>query len=135
MYLVDIQLALLCINNMKVIYGKQTAEVLAKRTTVLELDTFFQVGLTEPITAYAVLEATNIPLQEIPVMDKTIDLHNTMMLEYKKRNWDYCEQALDHLRGRWGGEIDSFYSIFWDRIQELKEEELPDSWTGIMMSN
>lgn len=117
---------------MKVIYGKQTAEVLAKRTTVLELDTFFQIGLTEPITAYAVLEATNIPLQEIPVMDKTIDLHNTMMSEYRKRNWDYCDQAIDHLRGKWGGEIDSFYSIFSDRIQELKETELSDGWTGIM---
>lgn len=119
---------------MKVIYGKQTAEVLAKRTTVLELDTFFQAGLAEPITAYAVIEANNIPLQEIPIIDKTINLHNSMMIEYRKRNWNFCEQAIENLTGKWGGEIDSFYTIFSDRISELKESELPENWSGVVVT-
>lgn len=119
---------------MKVIYGKESAQALEQRATILELDTFFQAGLTEPITAYAVLEASNVPIVEIATMDKTIDLHNTMMVEYRKKNWSYCEQALEHLKGKWGGEIDSFYEIFSERIQELKETDLSDDWTGVVIA-
>jgi hypothetical protein len=102
--------------------------------TVLELDTFFQPGLTDPITAYAVLENTSIPFPEIPVVEKHRELHNTMMLEYRRRNWNYCVQALEHLVGKWGGELDSFYEELSNRISQLQEANLPDDWTGIVIN-
>jgi hypothetical protein len=119
---------------MKVIFGKQVAESLGNRMTVLELDTFFQPGLTDPITAYAVLENTSIPFPEIPVVEKHRELHNTMMLEYRRRNWNYCVQALEHLVGKWGGELDSFYEELSKRISQLQEANLPDDWTGIVIN-
>lgn len=120
--------------SMKVIFGKQVAESLADRMTILELDTFFQPGLVDPVTAYAVLENTTVPYQEIPVVDKHQELHNTMMLEYRRRNWNYCEQALEHLLGKWGGELDSFYQELSTRIAQLKETKLSDDWTGIVIN-
>lgn len=119
---------------MKVIFGKQQAEQIGNRMTVLELDTFFEPGLTEPISTYAVLDNTSIPLQEIPVLENFVELHNNMMLEYRKRNWNYCEHAIEHLLGRWKGELDSFYESLADRLTELKESKLPDNWTGIIVS-
>jgi hypothetical protein len=119
---------------MKVIFGKQVAESLGDRMTVLELDTFFQPGLTDPITAYAVLENTSVPFPEIPVAEKQRELHNTMMLEYRRRNWNYCVQALEHLVGKWGGELDSFYEELSKRISQLQEANLPDDWTGIVIN-
>lgn len=119
---------------MKVIFGKQQAEQIGNRMTVLELDTFFEPGLTEPISTYAVLDNTSIPLQEIPVLENFVELHNNMMLEYRKRNWNYCENAIEHLLGRWKGELDSFYESLADRLTELKESKLPDNWTGIIVS-
>ena len=82
---------------MKVIFGKEVASAVDSRMTVLELDTFFQAGLKNPVTAYAVLENTSIPVMEIPHMEKSVELHNTMMAEYRQQNWNYCEQALEHL--------------------------------------
>jgi hypothetical protein len=119
---------------MKVIFGKQVAESLADRMTILELDTFFQLGMVDPITAYAVLENTSVPFPEIPVVEKQRELHNTMMLEYRQRNWNYCEQALEHLVGKWGGELDSFYEELSERISQLQEANLPDDWTGIVIN-
>ena len=119
---------------MKVIFGKQVAESLGDRMTILELDTFFQPGLTDPITAYAVLENTSVPFPEIPVAEKQRELHNTMMLEYRRRNWNYCVQALEHLLGKWGGELDSFYEELSNRISQLQEANLPDDWTGIVIN-
>ena len=119
---------------MKVIFGKQQADEIGNRMTVLELDTFFEPGLSEPIVAYAVLDNTTIPLQEIPVLENFVELHNTMMSEYRKRNWNYCEQAIEHLQGRWKGELDSFYQSFSDRLVELKDAKLPKDWTGIIIN-
>lgn len=119
---------------MKVIFGKQVAEAVDDRMTVLELDTFFQPGLPEPVTAYAVLENTTIPYPEIPHMEKTRELHNTMMTEYRNRNWAYCEQAIEHLLGKWGGEVDSFYDELSTRVAQLKNTKLPSDWTGIMVN-
>jgi len=119
---------------MKVIFGKQQADEIGNRMTVLELDTFFEPGLSEPIVAYAVLDNTTIPLQEIPVLQNFVELHNNMMAEYRKRNWSFCEQAIEHLQGRWKGELDSFYQSLSERLAELKQAKLSDDWTGIVIN-
>lgn len=120
---------------MKVIFGKDVVESIDNRMTLLELDTFFQPGLDKPVTAYAVLENTNIPVMEIPHMEKSVELHNTMMSEYRQQNWTYCDHALEHLLGKWGGEIDSFYNELSERIAKLKTVKLPNDWTGIIINN
>lgn len=120
---------------MKVIFGKQQAETISDRMTVLELDTFFQPGLNEPVTAYAVLDNTVIPLQEIPVLEKFVELHNNLMAEYRKQNWNYVEHAIEHLQGRWKGELDSFYEEMIERVKRLREIDLPNDWNGIVINN
>lgn len=120
---------------MKVIFGKSQAEAIGDRMTILELDTFFQPGLIEPITAYAVLDNTVIPLQEIPVLENFVELHNNLMAEYRKQNWNYVEHAIEHLQGRWKGELDSFYEEMIERAKRLREMNLSNDWNGIVINN
>lgn len=120
---------------MKVIFGRDAAAAISERMTVLELDTLYQEGLKESVTAFAVLDNTDVPLQELPLMENHLKLHNTMMLEYRAKNFSYCEQALEHLRGKWGGEIDSFYDELQNRINSLKTATLPDNWDGVVVLN
>jgi len=115
---------------MQVIFGKQQADTLRDKFTLLELDTFMQDGLSEPITVYAVMGIADLQLPEIPNMAGLIDVHNTMIKEYRKRNWSFCHQALEHLYGKWGGQLDSFYKIFEDRIKDLENKDLPGDWEG-----
>lgn len=119
---------------MKIIFGKNSAELADKRLTVLELDTFFQVGLEEPITAYAVMDTSNVGIHQFATLKSFTELHNQMLIEYRKQNFKYCEDALEHLTGKWGGDLDSFYEEFGKRIQTLKKEKLGKDWTGIVIN-
>ena len=113
------------------IFGDNVAELAREKYTVLELDTFLIEGSDQTATAYAVVE--KIPLQEMATLDRFQDLHQHLMKEYRKRNWEYCEDAIKHLQGRWNTELDTFYSDLYNRVQGLKSESLDDSWTGFVL--
>jgi hypothetical protein len=117
---------------MLVVFGKENADKLKDRMTILELDTFMQDGLKEPVTAYAVLQFEDIPLDEIPQIENMTNLHNTMWEEYRARRFNFCEQAMEHLRGKWKGGLDSFYDEFSSRIKNLQESQLPENWSGVI---
>ena len=117
---------------MLVVFGKENADKLRDRMTLLELDTFMQPGLTDPVTAYAIIEIEDIPLPEIPQLENMTTLHNTMWVEYRARRFNFCEQAIEHLRGKWKGTLDSFYDEFSSRIKLLKESPLPVNWSGVI---
>jgi hypothetical protein len=117
---------------MLVVFGKENADKLRDRMTLLELDTFMQPGLTDPVTAYAIIEIEDIPLPEIPQLENMTTLHNTMWVEYRARRFNFCEQAIEHLRGKWKGTLDSFYDEFSSRIKLLKESPLPENWSGVI---
>ena len=104
------------------------ADLAREKYTVLELDTFVFEQKHITATAYAVIE--QVPLLEMASLDSFKDLHKNLMQEYRGRNWKYCEDAIEHLRGKWSGDLDTFYTELYDRIQTLKTQSLPDDWTG-----
>jgi len=116
---------------MNIIFGDNVAELAREKYTVLELDTFLIQDRDQIATAYAVVE--KIPLQEMATLDRYQDLHHNLVKEYRKRNWEYCEDAIKHLQGRWNTELDTFYSDLYDRVQGLKSQSLDDSWTGFVL--
>lgn len=113
---------------MHIIFGKDKLEGVDSKYTVLELDTIRVSEDQDPITAYCLIE--NVPVTEISEIDRNRDLHNNLIKNYRLKNWKYCEDALEHLVGKWNGEIDSFYRALNDRINEYKNITLPDAWTG-----
>ena len=116
---------------MNIIFGENTAALAREKYTVLELDTFKFIGLDQPVKTYAVLE--RIPLEEMSTLDKFQSLHSNLIVEYQKRNWDYCKDAIEKLTGQWHGELDTFYVELSDRIQLLKTQSLSDDWNGVII--
>ena len=116
---------------MNIIFGDNVADLARKKYTVLELDTFLFEHKDITATAYAVVE--QVPLLEIANLERFTDLHMNLMQEYRKRNWKYCEDAVEHLRGKWSGDLDTFYTELHDRVQTLKTQSLPDDWTGVVL--
>lgn len=117
---------------MQVIFGEQQKDLIGDRFTLLELDTFSQTGLPAPVTTYAVMGLNDIGLSDIPQMANFVTMHNAMLKEYRDRNWSFCFQALEHLKGKWNKQLDSFYEVFEDRLKELETQELPDGWNGVV---
>lgn len=117
---------------MLVVFGKENADRIRDKMTTLELDTFMQEGLKEPVTIYAIIQIEDVSLADIPQLENMTNLHNTMLVEYHAKRFGFCDQALEHLRGKWKGTLDSFYDEFGTRIKSLKESQLSDDWSGVV---
>ena len=114
---------------MNIIFGENIQEI-EEKYTVLELDTF-QFGKDGLIkTAYCVIEL--IPVNEMSLTESMVELHHNLIENYKKRDWNYCEQAIEQLMGKWGGELDTFYIELENRISKLKTLNLTDNWSPVI---
>lgn len=115
---------------MNIIFGTTEVVKLQDKYIVLELDTV-TIKSSNPITAYCVIE--DLPLGELSQIAIFKKLHADLMENYRKRNWNFCIQALDHLTGFWGKQIDSFYEILRTRITEYIQNEPSADWTGVIV--
>ena len=108
---------------MNIIIGSDEAEKMQEKYTVLPLETLkFNSNLElPPVTAYCLIE--QIPVPEMTKIEEQVALHTKFYENYQKGNFIFCEHALEHLKGKWGGEIDSYYDIMEDRISKYKDAE------------
>jgi hypothetical protein len=103
---------------------------LDEKYVLLELDTLQPPGGVETVTAYCLIE--KLSLEEMFQFDQWRNLHQNLMKNYRLRNWNYCAQAISHLKGRWSGELDSFYQTLQDRIDNYASNDPGSEWTGII---
>ena len=115
---------------MHIIFGSAIEEI-PNSFTVLELDTFRMVKENRTDTAYCVVE--KIPLTEFTTLDAYKKIHADLVQYYKQRQWEYCENAIEGLMGRWNGELDTFYTDLLRRVIGYKENEPPADWDGTLL--
>lgn len=113
---------------MHIIFGQDLLPEIQGKNIVLELDSFRVTGQAESVTAYCVLEGADI--QDLMQLDNLQQLHHDLMKNFQLKNWNYCNQALEHLRGKWCGQVDSFYDDLSARIQHLQTQNLGLDWDG-----
>lgn len=111
---------------MYIIFGEEQAVALSKKYTVLELDTFKFVPSGINSTAYAVVE--NIPIDDLPQLSFQKALHQNLMENYRKQDWNFCEQAIENLAGKFGGDLDTFYIELQSRINNYKDNDPGTDW-------
>lgn len=117
---------------MHIIFGDDVAQNMAEKYTVLELDRFQMQPHGPVLNAYCVVDKDSVPLEELSTVENMTQLHNKLMSNYRKQNWEFCEQALEHLFGRWGKEVDSFYIDLTSRIRKYKDHPLIDFDDGVI---
>ena len=113
---------------MNIVLGEENARPLQDRYTVLSLDTFRVSGHDQTIRSYCVIET--VPLSEISQILQWRDLHENLMINYARQNWQFCEQAIEHLMGKWNREVDSFYQDILTRIQARKPYGVDPAWSA-----
>ena len=114
---------------MYIIFGDQTAAVAADKYTVLELDRMRLEPLGPVLDTYCVIET--VPLDELAHLENYRNLHAKLMENYRRKDWNFCEQALEHLRGRWNGDVDSFYDEISHRITKYQLQDPGEDWDGV----
>lgn len=112
---------------MNIIFGDHVEKV-RDRFTVLELDSFIIDNNNTVVTAWCVLES--IPVTEMPLVAPLVKMHQDLIAQYRAQNWSFCKRALEQLRGRWNGEVDSFYGDLESRVDQYIQNPPDPEWTG-----
>jgi len=119
---------------MYIILGEDAAKQLDSKYLVLELDTIRYQEDLDPIKSFCVIDSDHIPLVDITSMDQWINLHSKLIENYRKQNWDFCINAIEHLNGTFKGELDTFYEDIEKRCQVFKQFPPGDDWDGVIVA-
>lgn len=99
---------------MQLIFGRENAEKLRERYTVLDLETVEKDGIS--IEVFCLIPGDKMGIPDLPQMNNWIKLHNDFLNGYQKKHYNYCRQCIEHLMGKFGGEVDTFYEEILKRI-------------------
>lgn len=102
---------------MEIIFGRENAEMLRKKYTVLSLETVDAGGT--PLEVFCLVTAEKLGLGELPELEQYVKLHEDFLVGYKKQEYAYCRDCIGHLMGKFGGELDSFYQEILSRFDVL----------------
>lgn len=94
---------------MHIVYGKEQANRLKEKYTVLELDTVKVEEVDKNLTLFAVVDTEKLGVIDLPQLAQWVKLHEDLIRNLKKKDKNFCLQAVEHLLGKFGGDIDSFY--------------------------
>lgn len=115
---------------MHIIFGQDKAQELESKYTVLELDSFLFKNTQTIMPAYCIIE--NVGILDLPDLDRMKNLHAELIKNYGQQNWTFCQQALEHLVGKWSGEVDSFYTELGSRVESYLQNPPSDGWTPVI---
>ncbi len=115
--------------GMQIILGEETTKgVSQEKYTFFELDLIAVKGKSEPVSIFTVFDN-----KEILKDSNFLEDHNEFLKNYRSQNW---EQARDHInKYRFSRpEFTLYYSLFFERIDELSKEILPEDWSGVFVA-
>jgi hypothetical protein len=115
---------------MNIIFG-DSVNTIPDHYILLELDTFRRTGETKTTTAYCLVEKPS--LDELANIEAYKKIHSDVVKYFKQQHWDYCEQALQGLMGKWGGELDTFYQDLLTRVANNKQSGVADDWDAVLI--
>ncbi len=98
---------------MQMIFNRVAAEELSEKYLVLELEPHIVQDVV--LETFCVIESDKIPITEVTLLDHWKKLHREFVQANKEKNGKLCRDLAEHLLGKFGGEVDSFYQIVIDR--------------------
>lgn len=101
---------------MFIVHGKEKAAALRDKYTVLELDTIKYTDDNE-ITLYTVVDTGKLSLESMTTLGQYTELHAKLIENLKKGDANFCVQAIEHLKGQFGGDLDTFYDHVLERLE------------------
>jgi adenylate cyclase len=113
-----------------IVLGPVTAERVGDEFFTIELDCIAVKGKTEGVTIYTVL---NMPSSGNSVTEWLLarEGHEEMLASYRRQDWDLAVQQVNDLIGEFDGQLDNYYSLWLERIEEMRQAGLPDNWDGV----
>ena len=116
--------------GVKIVLGPITAERLGKEYFTLELDCIAVKGKKEGVTIYTVFYNPKFS-DTLKQWERSRELHDLMLAYYRKQQWDKAISLVHSLKGEFDGHMDDYYELWLERIEEMRNYDLADTWDGI----
>jgi adenylate cyclase len=117
-----------------IIVGTDTAHQIQDDYAVVELDLLAVKGKTEGVRIFTVL-GENSDICERFDMDEHHELHEKMLDQYRAQKWTAAKSSCKALKGKLDSELDEYYDMMIERIDELREADLGEDWDGVFRTN
>ena len=112
--------------GVRIIIGPITREKIKGSYTALELDCIAVKGKKEGVKIYTVVQ-NNFITMEKPYVGQ---IHNGFLSDYRVQNWDNAIQLAKSLT-TYNPELAHYYENMIERINELRNANLPADWDGV----
>ena len=105
---------------MDIIFGRDNATKLREKYTVLDLETLEVEG--KSMEVFCLIPADKISIGDLPQLESWVKLHHEFLQGYQDKQYNYCKQCIEHLTGKFVGEVDTFYEEIAKRIALAEAE-------------
>ena len=112
-----------------IVLGPITAERVEGEFFTLELDTVKVKGKEIGVDIYTVFRNPSDESKKEWHLSR--ELHDLMLSHYRKKEWDQAEKLCKDLIDDFDGQMNNYYEMWIDRIDEMRHRDLPDDWDGI----
>ena len=117
--------------GVKIVLGPITAQHVQDEYFVLELDKIAVKGKKEGVNIYTVLDTTGADIEAW----KSAKEHHDLMIDcYRQQKWATAKKLTQDLVGQFDGNMDHYYEIWLERIDEMSEKTLPQDWDGTFVA-
>ena len=111
--------------HVRLIIGEVTADHVKDRFVLAELDEIAVKGKTKGVKVYTILSnATGINREYVGI-------HRNFIKAYRRQDWDSALSCIKVLKVAFNGELTDYYDMMAERIEELKQANLPLDWDGV----
>jgi predicted phosphoribosyltransferase len=107
---------------MQLVFNRQVAEDLRNKYTVLELESV-TVPDGRTLEVFCVLPAESI-IWEMQAMEDSVRLHEEFINSMRNNDIKSCVELSEQLKGRFSGELDSFYDTVVNRCNQTGSTKL-----------
>ena len=112
-----------------IVLGPITAERVGDEYFVLPLDCIAVKGKKEGVNISTVFY--NPPREQQPFWEHDKEVHAIMLDYYRKQQWSKAIALVESLKGKFNGNMDHYYDLWLERIEEMKNAGLPEDWDGV----
>jgi adenylate cyclase len=115
--------------GVKIVLGPITAERLGGMFFTMPLDCIAVKGKKEGVNIFTVFY--NPKDEERVKWDLDKAMHEGMLQNYREQQWDLAASECKKLMGCFNGQMDHYYELWLERIEEMKNAKLPENWDGV----
>jgi adenylate cyclase len=113
-----------------IVLGPVTAERVGNEYFTVELDCIAVKGKTEGVTIYTAFHNPS-SIVDFETWKNDKEYHNLMLAHYRKQEWDKAVDLVNELKGSFGGGMDNYYDLWLERIEDMRNANLPADWDGV----